>query len=167
MKHRWVWLAVTVVGGVFAFYVVTVGLAESIAGNIEVGRLPWLRSDKTLNTLEAYVLPAHRLVRVPGVGGLFELSEGFWRHVTAAPICVAYGTRFEQIPISEAPKDLIEVFRKSCPAAEVVCVSKEFSGRRGTQFISWVIRFNDSGKVREAFMQNPQKVDMIYAVQNP
>jgi len=167
MKHRRLWLAVTVAGGVFAFYVVTVGLAESITGNIEVGRLSWLRSDRMLDTLDAYVLPARSLVRVPGVDWLFELSEGFWRHVTAAPICVTYGTHFEQIPIADAPKDLMKVFRTSCPNAEVIRVSKEFSGRKGTQFISWVIRFKDDGKLREALMQNHQKVDMTYDVQNP
>jgi hypothetical protein len=166
IKHWWLW-PVTLAGAVLAFYVVTVGLAESIVGNIEVGRLSWLRSDATLDILDAYVVPARSLVDVPGVDWLFKLSEACWGQVTGAPICVKYGTHLQQIPIANVPSDLMKVFTNSYPKAEVVRVSKELGGRKGTQFIFWVILFKDEGKLREALMPNLHKVPMAYDVQSP
>ena len=119
---------VTAVAGVLAFYVITAGLAPAISGHIEVGRLSWLGSERTFDALDAYVVPARYLVRVPGVAWLFQLSESFWRRVTGAPICVYYGTHTEQVLISDAPKELMETFRRECPNAEVVSVGKEFGG---------------------------------------
>ena len=157
----------TIVAGVFAFYVITVGLASAIGGNIEVGRLPWLRSDSTLDTLDAYVLPARSLARVPGIGWLFQLSVSFWGRVTGAPICVYYGTHLEQVLISDAPKDLMETFRRECPDVDVVSVAKEFGGRNHKQFIFWVIQFKQDGQLREALMHTPRKVEMTFDVDDP
>ena len=166
-KHRRLWLAVTIVAGVFVFYIVTAGLAEAISGNIQVGRLPWLRSDGALDALDAYGLPARCSVRVPGVAWFFQSSENFWRRVTGAPICVYYGTRLEQVLVSDAPKDLMETFRRECPHAQVVSVAKKFGGRTGKQFIFWVIRFKQDGKLREALMDTPRKADMTFDVNDP
>lgn len=167
IKHRRFWLALTFVIAIFAFYIITVGLAFAIAGNIEVGRLPWLRSDKTLDMLDAYVLPARSLARVPGVGWLFNVSADFWKKVTGAPFSIDYGMRFEQIPVSNMPKELMQTFAQSFPNAEIVRVRETFSGRKGTDFIFWEIRFKDGGKLREALLNSTQKVDMTYDVQAP
>lgn len=167
-KHRRFWLAAKVVIGVFVFYTVTVGLAPAISRNVEIGRLPWLRSvPGALSVLEAYVWPARCLVRVPGVVWLFQLSEDFWKRVTGVPVCVLYATHLEQVLISDAPKDLMETFRGACPHADIVSVAKEFGGSTGKQFIFWVIRFKQDGKLREALMDSPRKVDVIYDVQDP
>ena len=166
-KHRRLWLAAKIVVGVFVFYTLTAGLAPAISGNVEVGRLPWLGSvPGALSALEAYALPAHCVARVPGVGWPFQLSENFWRRVTGAPVCVLYPTHLEQILISDAPKDLMKTFRRACPQADLVSVAKKFGGRTSKEFIFWVIQFKQEGKLREALMQSPRKVDMIYDVQD-
>ena len=38
-KHRRLWLSLTAVAVVPSFYIVTVGLAEAISGNIQTGRV--------------------------------------------------------------------------------------------------------------------------------
>lgn len=155
----------TVAGGVFVLYVVTVGLAPAISGHIEVGRLRWLESETTFAALEAYMMPARHAARVPVLGPAFGLSESFWRQVTGAPICVYYGTHVEDVEIVDAPEDLIETFTRECPEAEVVSIGKQFGGRSHKQFIFWVIRFRQDGQLREALMDSPEKVKMSYDVE--
>jgi hypothetical protein len=115
-KHPRLWLAAKVAAGAAAFYIVTVGLALAISGHIEIGHLPWLRSETTLDALDAYVTPAGYLSRVPGIAWLFQFSESFWRRVTGAPVRVNYGTRLERVLISDTPKDVMETFRRDCLA---------------------------------------------------
>jgi hypothetical protein len=166
-KHRRLWNVVTILGGAFVFYIITVGLACAVSDNIQVGRLSWLNSNATLDALDAYVVPARSLARVLGLGKLFEWSEGFWRTVTGAPISIDYGTHSEQVAISDAPKDLIETFKRELPNAEIVSIEKMLGGRKGKQLILWSIRFKQDGKLREALMDTPKKVDMTYDVQAP
>lgn len=163
-KHRRWRVVAAVVAGVFAFYVVTVGLAPAISGHIELGRLAWLDSEATFSALDAYMMPATYLARVPGFGSLLQLSESFWRQVTGAPICVYYGMRLEQVQIGDAPKELMETFQRECPNSEVVSIGKEFGGRNHKRFIFWVIRFRQDGQLREALMDSPKKVEMTYDV---
>lgn len=166
-KHRRWRIAAAVAAGLFAFYVVSVGLAPAISGHIELGRLAWLDSEATFSALDAYVTPARHLARVPGLGSLFQLSESFWRRVTGAPICVYYGTRLEEVQIVDAPTDLIETFRRECPNADLVSIGKQFGGRNHKQFIFWVIRFKQDGQLREALMHSEKKVEMTFDVKDP
>jgi hypothetical protein len=146
-KHRRFGLALKVVAGAIAFYIFTVGLAVAISGHMEIGHLPWLRSEMTLDALDAYVRPSGYLARVPAAGWVFGLSESFWRRVTGAPICVSYGTRLEQILISDTPKGMMETLRREWPDADVVNVAKPLGGRNHQEFICWIIRFKQDGKL--------------------
>jgi hypothetical protein len=160
-------LAIIIAVGILIFYASTVGLVEAISGNIQVGRLSWLRSDLVLDAIDAYILPARSVARVPGLGWPFQVSESFWKTVTGAPICINYGMHFEQVTISNAPKELIDTFKQKFQNAEIVNVSRALGGRKGTDFIFWEIRFKQDGKLREALMNTTQTVDMTYDVQEP
>lgn len=166
-KHRRLRNAAIIFGGALVFYIITAGLAPAISDNIQVGRFSWLNSNGTLDVLDAYVLPARHLARVPGLGKPFEWSESFWRTVTGAPISVDYGMHSEPVAISAAPKDLIETFKQDQPNAEITSIEKTFAGRKGRQFLFWVIRFKRDDKLREALMHTTRKVDMTYDVQEP
>jgi hypothetical protein len=166
-KLRRLQTVIIVVVGIFTFYTITGGLAIAVSENIQVGRLPWLRSDRMLDAIDAYVAPGQSLARVPVLGWPLELSESFWRNVTGAPISINYGSHRNQIPVSDAPKDLIETFKRECPNAEIVNISQLIGGRTGKQFIFWIIQFKQDGKLREALMNDAQKVEMTYDVQEP
>ena len=160
-------LTVIVSAGIFIFYVATVGFGEAISSNIQVGRLSWLRADGFLDAIDLYVLPARSLARVPCLAWPFGTSERFWNTITDASICINYGMHHQQVPISDVPKDLIKTFARAYPNAEVIKVSKALGGRKGTEFVFWVIRFMQDGKLREALMETTRKVDMAYDVQEP
>ncbi len=157
----------TVVAGVLAFYVVTVGLAPAISEHIEVGRLGWLNSETTFAALDAYMVPARYTGRVPGLGSVFQFSESFWRQVTGASISLNYGTRLERVQIGDVPRELMETFEHAYPNCEVVSIEKEFGGRNHKRFIFWVVRFKQEGQLREALMHSEKKVEMTYDVKEP
>ena len=153
--------------GTLIFYILTTGLANSLSSNIQVGRLSWLNSNRFLDALDAYIVPARSLAKVPGLAQPFQWSENLWRTITGAPICISYGTRLEPVMISDAPEDLVETFKRQFPLAEIQTVKKEFTGRKSNVFLFWVIRFRNEGKLREALMNTSRKVDMSYDVQEP
>jgi len=172
-KFRRCRLAVLVVLGAFVFYTFTVGLVPAVNLNMEVGRFRWLSSvPGASKILEVYEWPARYLVVVPGMARFFQFSEDFWCRITSAPVCVLYATHHDLVLISDVPKDIVETFQKACPQADVVSVSKLVGGKTGKEVIHWVFRFQQSGKLREASINNPtiynsNESAFIYDVQNP
>lgn len=50
--------------------------------------------------------------------------------------------------------------------ANIASISTEFGGSTGKRFIFWVIQFKQDGKLREALLHSPRKVDMVYDVED-
>jgi hypothetical protein len=49
---------------------------------------------------------------------------------------------------------------------KIVSVGKELGGKTGTEFIFWVFRFEQNGKLRESLIGNTRDVPYSYEVQN-
>ncbi len=60
----------------------------------------------------------------------------------------------------------MDSFYKACPDARIVSVSRELGGKNGTQFIFWVFRFEQDGKLREDLISSAKDKPYIYDVQN-
>ena len=82
------------------------------------------------------------------------------------PICVLYPTHQEQVSISDVPTDIVDAFHRACPDARLVSVSRELGGKDGRQFIFWVFRFEQDGKLREDLITRATDKPYICDVQN-
>ncbi|MES1180321.1 MAG: hypothetical protein ABUL66_00500 [Verrucomicrobiota bacterium] len=82
-------------------------------------------------------------------------------------VCILYPTHQEQVSVLDVSKDVMGAFHKACPDAKLVSVGRELGGRDGRQFIFWVFRFEQDGKLREVLIHGPHDAaPVIYDVQN-
>ena len=79
-----------------------------------------------------------------------------------APICILRPEHEEQVAVSGIPSSVSDTFHKACPHAELVGTWKHFAG---DQFIFYVFRFTQDGRLQEALITPPRKLEMIYDVQ--
>ena len=79
-------------------------------------------------------------------------------------ICVLRPQREEAVAVAEIPSSVMETYQKACPHGELVGTWKHFAGDR---LIFYVFRFRQDGRLQEALVTPPRKLEMIYDVQKP
>lgn len=81
-----------------------------------------------------------------------------------ARICVLQPQHEESVMVAEIPSSVMETFLKACPHGDIVGTWKHFAGDR---LIFYVFRFRQDGRLQEALVTPPRKLEMIYDVQKP
>ena len=78
---------VLLTAGVFLGYLLTVSIDTALQRHIaDAGRLQWIGSiPGCALLLDAYILPARLLARVPGVNAVLEFSESLWWRLLDPP----------------------------------------------------------------------------------
>jgi len=95
------------------------------------------------------------------------LLSAFLLGCGCTPTCVLYATRIEPVTISDVPRDIMEAFRRACPDAKLVSVSKRTSVYKSTRSSSyWAFRFEQDGKLQDDLFSDAQEKHNVYDVQN-
>jgi hypothetical protein len=81
-----------------------------------------------------------------------------------APICVLRPQHEEAVAAADIPFSVMETYQQACPSGELVGTWKHFAGDR---LIFYVFRFRQDGRLQEALVTPPRKLEMIYDVQKP
>ena len=78
---------VLLTAGVFVGYILTVGVATALQRHLaDAGRLQWIESiPGCALLLDAYLLPARLLARVPGLNAVLEFLESLWWRLLDPP----------------------------------------------------------------------------------
>jgi hypothetical protein len=78
------------------------------------------------------------------------------------PVCIYPEHHEEPVAIGDIPSSVMSTFRNACPHAELTGTWKYYEGG---EFIYFVVRFQQDGRLQEALITPPRKLERIYDVQ--